>query len=76
MRLPDYAESRRRAGVARAQEMRRLAVLLRRFVRRAARSIHRGRRAMALYPAHGLRPVPVRARRWPAPYDISQDRIH
>ena len=75
MRLPDYAESRRRAGVARAEEMRRLAALLRRFIRRAARSIQRGKRAMALYPAHGLTPVSVRARQWPAPYDISPDGL-
>jgi hypothetical protein len=78
MELPDYAELRRRAGVARAEEMRRLAALLRQFFRRAIRAVKRhdsgNRRGEYSRRHHGaLRPVPVRSKRWPAPYAMPRD---
>ena len=68
MHIPDYAKLRENAGKERAQEMRRLATLFRRAIRRAVRSIRR--RTAVPAPHSGLRPVPVRNRRWPPPYDL------
>jgi hypothetical protein len=68
MHIPDYAKLRENAGKERAEEIRRLAMLFRRAIRRAVRSI---RRLAAVHGPHGsLHPVPVRYRRWSLPYDI------
>lgn len=75
MELPDYAELRRRAGIARAEEMRRLMTMLRRFIRRAARSLQGGTHIGALKQTRALRPVAVRHRQWPARYDMSHRDI-
>jgi hypothetical protein len=78
MEFPDYAELRRRAGAARAEEMRRLAALLQQLFRRDVRAVKRhssGIRRSENSRRHNgvLRPVPVRSRRWPAPYAMSCD---
>lgn len=68
MQIPDYAKLRENAGKERAEEMRRLAALFRRAIRRAVRSIRQ--RAAVPEPHGSLQPVPVRNRRWPPPYDL------
>jgi len=70
MQIPDYAALRRRAGKERAVEMRRLTALLRRAIRSATRWV-RSQWHTAFSTPHGtLKPVPIRNRRWPPPYDI------
>jgi len=68
MHIPDYAKLRENAGKERAAEMRRLATLFRRIIRRVIHS--NGKRRQTAVPHGALRPVPVSSRRWPPPYDI------
>lgn len=76
MQIPDYATLRRRAGAAQAQELRRLTLLAVRFVRKLARRYRIDAGKIAPVPHANLRPVPVRNKRWTAPYDLSRDDIY